>query len=363
MPGSAELLVHLCYAATLGWTMVPAMHQGVDPTHKADTRWLWGRALLAGILLMTVAPPVGAESPRNGESPVPSAAASSVLFDLDYRDAARCGAPAHFVAELQRKSARLRPARPGGPEAWVLLRVTLRRAGPAIEGKLDLVDGRGRMTSREVSGMHCGEVVQALAFIAVMLAEAESENSLSASGDSSADSEADRAGSDPLGWRAGGGVEAVTGPLARVAPAAAIAGAIQARTWQILGMGLFAGPQQFVRQGRVGSLVWTSSRIAPCPIRVGPKSFTLWSCAMVELGVLYAHGERGMAAGWVTPGLQVFGDISVGSSATLMFYGAVGRPLVRSRVRYDPLPVVYQVNELSGSAGLLATFGRFPQKR
>ena len=241
----------------------------------------------------------------------------------------------------------------GPDEPGVVLRVAIWRVGRAVQGRIELVDVGGRTTWREVTGGECAEVVQALALVGVMLLEAARPDEPEPTAPPAAQQATRRPNQPDRSWSVGGGTEVAFGPLPRPAPASLLAASVSGARWQLKTDWVFALPQRFHTTEGAGTVLWTTTRWAPCPAPFPRRGrLSLSPCLMLELGLVHAHADQGAIAAWVTPGVEVAADLMLSRRWFSALHGVVGVPLARSQVRFDPEPVVYQVGTISAGVGL-----------
>jgi hypothetical protein len=91
------------------------------------------------------------------------------LFRLEYHPAPSCPPPEHFTYQLQSRTRRVVPARPGDPALTFVVQVLETPRG--AEGRLWVVEPSGLTSERSVPGSNCTEVIAAMALIAAVMVD------------------------------------------------------------------------------------------------------------------------------------------------------------------------------------------------
>jgi hypothetical protein len=212
-------------------------------------------------------------------------------------------------------------------------------------GTLDIVEGDGTSTTRDVSGATCAEAVDALVLVAALAIEDRQESV-------AARPRVQPAPAEP--WRASAG--AGLGRYAGVTPSPAYGASVFAAVAhgaQRFRIGVTA-TEEVATPMTAAAFRWTIGRAEVCPYTVSWSWLALAPCAGLEAGVLSGRGiDVGMADGgarpWVAPDGLLRLTVQLGRAA-LELDGIVAAPLVRDRYFIAPGTTVHEVPAVTTGA-------------
>lgn len=287
-----------------------------------------------------------------------NAAANEPTITLFYEAPWECPARAQFWWQLQARSTRLNPMKPG--EFGIAIEARITGAGSRYFGHLRLAESGNAVVEREVTGPNCVDVSAALALITAVTLDAsparmQPDLSVTARPKKSRKRFA-------LG--AVGGIHKAVAPgvIPTIGLSVTYHDRAQFGSPELRLEGLYAwSPWQSVSGG--GSAVpkarflWMASRVTACPLQAQAASVTVGPCVLIELGALQGEGNttssgtQSKTGFWAAPGALLNWSMQAEPVWLRLAAGAI-RPTVRDTFQFSPEPVVFRAPSL----GLIAEF-------
>lgn len=248
-------------------------------------------------------------------------------FRVVFTSSTPCNDAAEFGRQLQRRTARLRPADAVEPALTFL--VDLSAVPTGVRGQLVVREPGGGLTTREVPGVECKEVLSAMALIAAVLVDplATTGTLAPASFPERASPRSSRASSSPESpsrWGLGVG-QRVTAQTA-LAPDLTWGAAFQAAiSYAVSGSfapvvrvgGHLARSRAVPHAPGFAKFDWTGARISLCPVAWAPAtSVTLRPCAAGDVAWFGASGygvvdEKTVDLLWGAAGAELNGEVAL----------------------------------------------------
>jgi hypothetical protein len=284
-----------------------------------------------------------------------------------YQAPSRCPDEASFLAQVKRRTARMRAPRPGEPER--VFTVTIDGRAPS-RGQLAIQNTQGGQSLRVVEGDHCAEVVYALAFAAALAIDPAAAGSVPTAPPPlplvAPVPPPPRAPPPPQKKRLYLGLGSAATVSTLVAPAAAFGGELFVESGLDVGAGFrpslrlaatyTRSREVLVGSGRAQLTRWTGG-LEACPTRWSLGSLRAWACGRFDAGTLRGQGSglnepKASTATWLGLGPTghlrwVFGE--------LFFIELDGRavfPLAHPRFFFQPNSTVHQVSTVGAEGGL-----------
>ncbi len=316
----------------------------------------WYRAQIARRLLAAAAVATLATVARSAGAQ----AAAAEPFRIVWSSSARCGDGRAFLAELQRRTARLRPAQQG--EHAITLIVETFPSARGVRGQLTVRKPGGDLSVREVPGVSCDEVESAMALIAALMLDplAGREEPITRHGAGAA--EPDRAPAKSA-WslRAEPHLTVRTGVAPSVAWGQGV-GLMLTREANALrpSLGLSAQLAHATVSAAQGSaeLSWAVAQLALCPAALQPAGvWDLRLCATFQLGRLRGEGFRTAnpareAIGWSSAGIELQARYRLLGPLWLGWEGGLSFPFTRERFYLEPAQTLHRVPAWAVNAGI-----------
>ena len=298
----------------------------------------------------------------------PRVTSPSEAFRMIWSSSAGCGDATRFLAELDGRTTRLRPARDG--EHAITLIVELFGVAGGVRGQLTVRKPDGDLTVREVPGPNCEEVESALALIVALMVDPLAGNAEHVSV-----STRDRPGTKPPANTAAPTPRAASGWSLRVEQRATLRSAVAPNlAWgQGLALmltregsglhpslGLSANLARSTTSQRLGSaeFEWAAAQLAVCPVGFQPApGWDLRACGTFQAGRLRGVGFETVNSAtksifWGALGLELQGRVKLVGPLWLGGEGALELPFSRERFYFEPGSTLHQVPALGASLGI-----------
>jgi hypothetical protein len=281
-----------------------------------------------------------------------------------------CTDAREFVDQVRRRTARLRLA--VDVRDALRFRIELRPAAQGVEGSLAVRESDGRLTTREVPGADCHEVLSAMALIAALMVDPFA--SLAPAAELPAPepepepsrSEPPRPVSVPSAWSYAAG-EHFVGETA-AAPGLSVGTAVHVSMARSFGGMLepsvrlaalvTRGDSPVYAQGGQAAFLLTVLRLSACPIRwPADDRFRLRPCAVVDVGRLRGAGSgildsRTQTIAWTAAGAEA--ELEAVLVGPLRFDADLGVffPFSRNGFYFVPEPNVHRIPVVGLSFGV-----------
>lgn len=287
-------------------------------------------------------------------------------YRLIFTSSTLCQDPGEFTRQLSSRTSRLQAA--VGAEPAVTVLVDLAPAPDQVRGQLVIRAADGSLAVREVPGVDCHEVLEAMALIVAL--EVDNRTALSA-GLPRPERSAPSTPSLAIGAR----LLATSGVVPGLSPGLGVYGEVTlpraglvSPSFRLTGHRTESTEQVdsvASSPGREASAEFEliAARFSGCPLRWSPRRLlTFRPCALVELGQLRARGynvvdeEPARALLWSAAGVELaveimpVGPLTLGAEAGMLF------PLLRDAFYFDPEGQQAQVHKV-GPVGFIAAVG------
>jgi hypothetical protein len=308
-----------------------------------------------------------------------TASASAQTGDaIEYSADAACPQRESFMADVRARTDRL--SSPPHGQAVVVYRVRAETTPRGAHGRLDVVDASGATSSRDVEGVTCNDVVDALALVLALAVDPNASTAPLASiappaaarvedgGTPSAPRRPAPPWSGHLGASFGAEVNAGVTPALLVGPVLGVEASIERvtqgpRIEPILELrAAITRAQSGTVSAEVGAarFVWTAGQLDACPLRAIAGPVQAVPCARLEGGILEAAGmgvdvSHDVSSTWLAVGGMVRVRWTPLSVLFVDVDGALLAPLQRDHFYFSrPQTGIYDVPAIRGGAALSA---------
>lgn len=289
----------------------------------------------------------------------------SEAFRIIWSSSTGCAESTRFLSELDRRTTRLRPARPGEHAITLIIELFATASG-GVRGQLTVRKPAGDLTVRDVPGPNCQEVESALALIVALMVDplASSSEHVGSGAHWSEPpvSPAQQRAAEPQSSLR---VEQRATVRTAIAPTLAWGQALglmltrEGRGWRP-SLGLTGNFARGTTSRAAGSaeFEWTALQLAICPVGWQPNPvWDLRACATVQAGRLRAAGfatinPAEQSSFWSAAGALLEARVQLIEPLWLGASGGLDLPFSRERFYLEPSQTLHQVPALGVSFGL-----------